>query len=112
VKSPLLLGADGLMFDDSGNLFVTANYRNALLLVTPDGKVQLVTNDRPGHRADSAQVRVSPEGGRMGETGVLRFPAEIARVGNTIYLANLNFKVGANTEQSFTGASVAGIRIK
>jgi sugar lactone lactonase YvrE len=112
VKSPLLLGADGLMFDDSGNLFVTANYRNALLLVMPDGNVQLVTNDRPGHRADSAQVRVSPEGGHMGETGVLRFPAEIARVGNTIYLANLNFKVGANTEQSFTGASVAGIRIK
>lgn len=112
VKSPLLLGADGLMFDDAGNLFVSANYRNALLLVTPEGKVQMVTNDRPGHRADSAQVRVSPEGGRMGETGVLRFPAEIARVGNTIYLANLNFKVGANTEQSFTGASVAGIRIK
>jgi hypothetical protein len=33
-------------------------------------------------------------------------------VDNTLYLANLNFKVGANAEQSFTGASVAGIRIK
>jgi sugar lactone lactonase YvrE len=112
VKSPLLLGADGLMFDDSGNLFVTANFRNALLLVTPDGKVELVTNDRPGHQADSSQMRVSPEGGLMGESGVLRFPAELARVDNTIYLANLNYKIGANTGQPFTGASVAGIRIK
>jgi streptogramin lyase len=112
VKSPLLLGADGLMFDGDGNLFVTANYRNALLLVKPDGTIELVTNDRPGHQADSAQVRVSPEGGRMGESGVMRLPAELARVDNTIYIANLNFKVGANSEQPFTGASVAGIRIK
>lgn len=111
-KDPLLLGADGLLFDDNGNLFVTCNYRNALVLVTPDGKLQLVTNDRPGHRGDSAQVRVSPDGGRMGESGVLRFPAELARVDNTLYLANLNFKAGANREQPYVGASVAGIRIK
>jgi sugar lactone lactonase YvrE len=75
VKSPLLLGADGLMFDESGNLFVTANYRNALLLVTPEGQLQLVTNDRPGHRADSAQVRVSPGWTHGRKSGVLRFPA-------------------------------------
>lgn len=112
IKDPMLFGADGLLFDDNGNLFVTANYRNALLLVTPDGKLQLVTNDRPGHRADSAQVRVSPEGARMGEAGVLRLPAELARVDNTLYIANLNFKVGLNSEQPFTGASVAGVRIK
>jgi sugar lactone lactonase YvrE len=112
VKSPMLLGADGLLFDPVGNLIVTANYRNAVLLVAPDGQIQLVTNDRPGHRADSAQVRMSPEGGRMGESGVIRFPAELARVDNTIYIANLNFKAGANAEQPFVGASVAGIRVR
>lgn len=98
VKDPRMVGADGLIMDPAGNLYVAANYRSALFRVTPDGQVALVT-------ADS----VAPGAGHAGQ--VLRFPAELKMVGNTIYIANLNFKVGANTGQSFTGASVAGVRV-
>jgi hypothetical protein len=112
VKDTLLLGADGLIMDENDNLFVTANYNNSLFRVTPDGTLELVSSDKPGMGRNEAGVRVTPGGERLGSSEVLRFPAELKKVGNTIYIANLNFKVGANAEQTFTGASVAGIRVK
>jgi sugar lactone lactonase YvrE len=112
VKDTLLLGADGLIMDENDNLFVTANYNNSLFRVTPDGTLELVTSDKAGMGRNEAGVRLAPSGERMGSSEVFRFPAELKKVGNTIYVANLNFKVGANAEQSFTGASVAGIRVK
>ena len=47
----------------------------------------------------------------MDGTNVLRFPAEFTVVGNTIYLANLNFPIGANTGQPVMGASVAAVTL-
>lgn len=38
-QSPLLEGADGPAFDPRGNLWLAANERNAVVAVTPDGKV-------------------------------------------------------------------------
>lgn len=112
VKDTLLLGADGLVMDESDNLFVTANYNNSLFRISPDGTLQLVTSDRPGMGRDEAGGRVAPGGERKGPSEVLRFPAELKKVGNTIYIANLNFKVGANASQQFTGASIAGVRVQ
>lgn len=112
VKDTLLIGADGLLMDEADNLFVTANFNNSLFRITPAGTLELVTSDRPGLGRDEAGVRVAPGGQRMGASDVFRFPAELKQVGNTIYVANLNFKVGQNANQAFTGASVAGIRVK
>jgi sugar lactone lactonase YvrE len=97
VKSDRLLGADGLLMEAEDVLWVAANYSNALMRVLPTGTVEMVADDRPGV---------------TGASDVLKFPAELRRVGNTIYLTNLNFKLGANATQTFTGASVAGIRVK
>ncbi len=112
IRDTLLLGADGLIMDDGDNLFVAANYNNSLFRVSPDGRLELVTSDKAGLGRDEAGVRVAPGGERKGPSDVLRFPAELKKVGNTIYIANLNFKVGANAGQAFTGASVAGVRVK
>lgn len=112
VQDTLLIGADGIIVDGADNLFVTANYNNSLFRITPAGTLELVTSDRPGLGRNEAGVRVAPGGERMGSSEVFRFPAELKMVGNTIYIANLNFKVGQNADQAFTGASVAGIRVK
>jgi hypothetical protein len=39
VQHPLLEGADGFVLDQADNLWVAANERNALIFVTPQGKV-------------------------------------------------------------------------
>ena len=39
VQNPQLEGADGLVLDQSGNLWVAANERNAIVVVEPNGRV-------------------------------------------------------------------------
>lgn len=39
VENPQLEGADGLVLDQSGNVWVAANERNALVIVEPNGRV-------------------------------------------------------------------------
>jgi sugar lactone lactonase YvrE len=39
VQNPQLEGADGLVLDDSGNVWVAANERNAIVVVEPNGRV-------------------------------------------------------------------------
>lgn len=112
VKDPRLVGADGLLVDSDDALWVVTNFRNALYRVGQDGTIALVTDDRIDMPLDSAGVRVLPSGQRMGSSDVLKFPAELRRVGNTIFVTNLNMKIGANKDQEFKGASVAGIRIQ
>ncbi len=94
-QSPLLEGADGLAFDRSGNLWVTANERNALLTVTPDGTVREVAKN-------SGQ-------------GPLEFPSAIVFVGDTGYVANFdtprrdNMDANGKTALDGIGASIARI---
>src|SRR5688572_19336939 len=94
-QSPLLEGADGLAFDRSGNLWVTANERNALLTVTPDGTVREVAKN-------SGQ-------------GPLEFPSAIVFVGDTGYVANFdtprrdNMDANGKTALDGAGASIARI---
>jgi sugar lactone lactonase YvrE len=94
-QSPLLEGADGLAFDRSGNLWVTANERNALLTVTPDGTVREVAKS-------SGQ-------------GPLEFPSAIVFVGDTGYVANFdtprrdNMDANGKTALDGIGASIARI---
>ncbi len=94
VQDDRLIGADGLVFDDQDNLWVAANYRNTLARIGPDGTVTIVVSSAPG-----------------GADNALRFPAELTRLGNTMYLANLNLPIGANAGQPITGASVAAVTL-
>jgi sugar lactone lactonase YvrE len=104
-----LLGADGLIVDADDNLWVTANFRNTLARVGPDGAVTVVASSTPsGSFTDSTMVPAYPQ---TGASNALRFPAELKRIGNTIYLANLNFPIGANTGQPVRGATVAAVTL-
>jgi sugar lactone lactonase YvrE len=94
-QNPLLEGADGLAFDRSGKLWATANERNALVTVTPDGTVaQAAKND---------------------SKGPLEFPSAIVFVGGTAYISNFdnprrdNLDANGKTTLDGTGASIAQI---
>ena len=94
-QSPLLEGADGPDFDPSGNLWVAANERNAVVMVTPDGKVQEVAKN------DSH--------------GPLEFPTAVIFVGNTAYVVNFdtprrdNLAADGKTSLDGIGASIVQI---
>ena len=69
-QSPLLEGADGPAFDPKGNLWVAANERNAVVSVTPDGKVVDVQKN--------------------GSQGPLEFPTAVIFIGDTAYVSNFD----------------------
>jgi sugar lactone lactonase YvrE len=76
-KDPLLYGADGIAFANDGNLFVCANERNAIVRVSPSGKVsEVAVNDNQGP---------------------LEFPASLDFVGKTLYVSNFDIDRGVNS---------------
>jgi sugar lactone lactonase YvrE len=83
-----LLGADGIVADGD-TLYVAANFSNTIARIDPNGAVTILATD------DAAET--------------LRFPAEIKKVGNVLYVANLNFPVGRNAGQALKGASIAAL---
>jgi sugar lactone lactonase YvrE len=94
-QSALLEGADGPAFDPKGNLWVAANERNAIVEVTPDGKVRdLIKND---------------------SKGPLEFPTAAIFVGNTAYVSNFdtarrdNLAADGKTSLDGIGASIIQI---
>lgn len=90
VRDPRLVGADGIVAEGD-TLYVSANYSNAIARIDPAGTVTMLAEDATG--------------------ATLRFPAEIKKVGGTIYVANLNFPVGRNAGQPVQGASVAALAL-
>lgn len=94
-QSPLLEGADGPAFDPTGKLWVAANERNAIVAVTPDGKVQDVAKN--------------------GSQGPLEFPTAVVFVGNTAYISNFdtprrdNLAADGKTSIDGIGASIVQI---
>ena len=95
-QSPLLEGADGIAFDGSGKLWVTANERNALVTVTADG-------------------RVVQEVAKNGSRVLWNFRGAIVFVGNTAYVNNYrhaprdNMDANGKTAIDGIGASIAQI---
>jgi sugar lactone lactonase YvrE len=94
-QSALLEGADGPAFDPRGNLWVAANERNAVVAVTPDGKVYDISKN------DSK--------------GPLEFPTSVVFVGNTAYVSNFdtprrdNLAADGKTSLDGIGASIIKI---
>lgn len=86
-QSALLIGADGMVMDDQDRLWVSCNFRNALVRIDPSGALTEVSASGPD--------------------GPLHFPAELKLVGGVAYLANLNFPVGANSGTTDHRASIA-----
>jgi sugar lactone lactonase YvrE len=94
-QSALLEGADGPAFDPRGNLWVAANERNAVVMVTSDGKVFDVTKN--------------------GSKGPLEFPTAVVFVGDTAYVSNFdtprrdNLAADGQTSLDGIGASIVKI---
>jgi sugar lactone lactonase YvrE len=94
-QSPLLEGADGPAFDPSGRLWVAANERNAVVMVTLDGKVEEIAKN------DSK--------------GPLEFPTSVVFVGGTAYVSNFdtprrdNLAADGKTSIDGIGASIVQI---
>ncbi len=86
-QDPLLIGADGIQIDDQDRLWVSCNYRNALVRIDPSGAIT--------------------ELAASGPEGPFHFPAELKLVGGVVYLANLNFPIGANTGTTDHRATIA-----
>ena len=76
VAHPLLEGVDGIALDTAGNVFAVANERNAVVVVTPDGRV--------------AEVFRNPPAGLTGlrNAGPLEFPTSPFLLGNLLCTAN------------------------
>lgn len=91
VTDPRLIGADGLIIDAGDTLWISCNYRNALMKVSPAGEI--------------AEVAAN------GAEGPLHFPAELKRIGSTIYLTNLNFPIGANTGRTDSSAAIVEVKV-
>jgi sugar lactone lactonase YvrE len=94
-QSPLLEGADGPAFDPSGRLWVAANERNAVVMVTLDGKVEdIAKND---------------------SKGPLEFPTSVVFVGNTAYVNNFDTprrdNLAADGKTSVDGIGAAIVQI-
>jgi hypothetical protein len=88
-ESPALIGVDGMFVTAGDTIYATQNFRNTFSKISPTGEVT---------------VLVPAE-------GTLRFPAELVRNGKTIYIANLNFPLGANAVGYRPGASIVRVTL-
>jgi sugar lactone lactonase YvrE len=86
-----LHGADGIAFDQDGNLWVCANQANELQVLSPDAELV-------------ARYRGSGE-------DAMDFPASLVFRGRTLYVANLSLATGANSKLSVMAAPVPGARL-
>jgi sugar lactone lactonase YvrE len=89
VQNAALEGADGLAFDPRGNLWVAANELNALVRISSTGAVT--------------------EAARNGAAGPLEFPAALAFVGETGYVANFDTPRRVNLDAGSTTTAREGI---
>ena len=102
VFSESLHGADGLLFDDSGRLWVAANQADELVALNDKGKVVARVGKFDGIRHDG-----TPRG--------LLFPASMMIVGEHMYVTNLTLPLtqaaGDEPEEDVTRWTVARLHV-
>jgi sugar lactone lactonase YvrE len=86
-----LHGADGIMFDVKGNLYVCANQANEIQVLSPDGELI---------------ARYKGEG-----NNALDFPASLVFGGHSLYITNLSLATGVNSKLSVLGVPFPGLRL-
>jgi sugar lactone lactonase YvrE len=95
-QSPLLEGADGPDFAPNGNLWVAANERNAVVAVSPDGKVSDVAKNN--------------------SQGPLEFPTAVVFVDGVAYVSNFDTprrdNLAADGKTSIDGIGASIIKIE
>jgi sugar lactone lactonase YvrE len=74
VQHPYLEGADGIVFDDDENLFVSVNERNAIAVVTEEGR--------------TVEYFRNPVAGGLRNAGPLEFPTSPVLVGRRLCTTN------------------------
>jgi sugar lactone lactonase YvrE len=92
VAHPLLEGADGIALDRAGNIWVDANERNAVVVVTKDGRVFEVFRNP----VNTAGLRNAADTA-VGDTHILEFPTSPFLSGKTFCTASLD----ANRRDNF-----------
>ena len=92
VAHPILEGADGIALDQVGNIWVDANERNAVAVVTKDGRVFEVFRNP----VNTAGLRNSADMA-AGDTHILEFPTSPFLNGKTFCTASLD----ANRRDNF-----------
>ena len=96
VAHPLLEGTDGIALDKEGNIWNSANERNAIVVVTEDKKVvEIFRNDPDG----TTHLR---------NTGPLEFPTSPFLLGKTFCTANSD---GNRRDNSPAASTVAGVNV-
>jgi len=83
VAHPYLEGADGIALDAAGNIWVDANERNAVVVVTKDGRVAEVFRN-PVSSVGLRNAADTPEG----DTRILEFPTSPFLLGTKFCTAN------------------------
>jgi len=83
VTHPLLEGADGIALDAAGNIWVAANERNAIVAVTPRGRVTEIFRNPP----NAAGLRNSADPA-VGDNHILETPTSPFLLGHKFCTAN------------------------
>lgn len=98
-----LHGADGLLFDSSGRLWVATNQADQLVALNANGRAILKVGDFEGIGRDGA-----PRG--------FLFPASMAIVGDSMYVTNLALPltaaVGDEPEEDVTRWNIVRVRLR
>lgn len=84
-----LHGADGIMFDVKGNLYVCANQANEIQVLSPDGELIARYKGRGANALD--------------------FPASLVFGGHSLYITNLSLATGVNSKLSVLGVPFPGL---
>ncbi|HEU5470823.1 MAG TPA: SMP-30/gluconolactonase/LRE family protein [Actinophytocola sp.] len=96
VVHPYLDGADGIALDRAGNIWTTANERNAIVVVTPHGQAVEVFRNAPD------------AGTRLRNTGPMEFPTSPFLTGNRLCVTHSDGARRDNFPNSAGEASPTG----
>ena len=86
VQHPYLDGADGIVLDDDGNIYVAANERNAVAVVTDEGR--------------AVEWYRNPVAGQLRNAGPLEFPTSPVLVGRRLCMTNSDVNRRDNSPQT------------
>jgi sugar lactone lactonase YvrE len=86
-----LHGADGIMFDVKGNLYVCANQEDEIQILSPEGKLAARYHGDGSNRLD--------------------FPASLVFKGKTLFITNLSLASGVNSKLSVMRTRFPGLPV-